>query len=769
MTTFNYIDGLCGSGKTHAISSYIDKNKSRSKNIICVPTSVLVGEYAKTLPYAKPIDNQLLSGFNTVQQMLLHNISAINKIGYGTIITTQASFNNNAFFEDKKSWNLIIDEIPAIDAYSELSLPYHHSIFSDYIDVDTTNALYSDLYPLSLSKKGINVLNQSHDDVNGVFKKLMSQIQDGKMVYTYKSSYHKVLSNIVDNDESDGTASQFNKLHFLSLTTPKQYDGFNRTIIAGAHFTQSMLYGYFTTKHNVNFEVFEPIQKHLRYQQHTNKTINIMYQQTHNASKRSRDYVTSSGITSGEYMEADINKYMSDKGDFLFVVNNDYVSKTKINGKQIPVISHGINSYSSYTNIAFTASLNRKPIHTKMLIDATQLDNTYINRASCHEISYQCVMRTALRDPSNSTPINIIVTDKENAENLARCFESCDVTIGALFGMGTKIKKAPSFNRQHRTSELKLKTNKIVNGIKTMSPTSDFFISTCGDISKYNYVEYTNFDSRIELISQLKHNLTHSYVTTKNQEILFNLTQYTDNKRGLANSARNCGIILDIDNGDMSVEDVKNVFTKANLSFLVFSTFSTGLKQSYRVIVWIDRNVDNDEYKKCHKFLRDLCAKEGFLHSKTQVERNDILAKNPNAKFSGIDNSKCHTESFFYLPAKVIGREDAAFFYKHNCKDEATIQRHSLQVDNVLALQVGQTHLQPILQVKPVTTKSVTAQQICDNLSWNPGDYHASSVKAGARGALSGIDIYDMQQEVRSRVPDNFKHHERNVKWGYTR
>jgi len=535
----------------------------------------------------------------------------------------------------------------------------------------------------------------------------------------------------------------------------------------------SILYGHFTKSHAVKFELFQPIQNKLTFQDHENKSIDIKYMQAHNFSKRSRDSKAKDDKTAMDFYESDINNFMGDD-PFIRVVNNDIVNTTSLKGTAISVCNHGINDYRHYNKVVFAAALNRTPIHNRMLLAATCLDQSFITRASVNENAYQSIMRCSLRDSNSTETVTIVVIDKQNADSLATFFPKCDVTIGTLFSEGYKVKKVNTFDRHQYATQYaanqKLKSNKIINGLKHMDTSSNFFISTIG--TKFeSKVEYLELDSRIEMRKQLKHNWMHTIIENKNQEMLYNVTQYLNDWRGLVNVERCCALIFDIDDGDMTVEIFEQIIQEMGLSALTFNSYSTGIKQSFRSIVFVQRSMTADEYKACHKFLRDKIEKLGYVHCKDAKDRAKILQKNPNTKFSGIDNSKLHAESFYYLPCKVKGREQHAFFHSFHCKDEADIQRHSLDVDAIMALQVEKTEISTVVLDKPsnVTPKQVTAEQICDKLSWAKGDYHNSSVKAGSRGASLGVDLHDMQQEVRSRVPDNFKHHERNVKWGYSK
>ena len=67
--------------------------------------------------------------------------------------------------------------------------------------------------------------------------------------------------------------------------------------------------------------------------------------------------------------------------------------------------------------------------------------------------------------------------------------------------------------------------------------------------------------------------------------------------------------------------------------------------------------------------------------------------KNPDAKFSGIDLTKTHIASFFYLPCKVISRPEYAFFWRINVHDNDELIRYAIDPVKVLQYAPEKTEL----------------------------------------------------------------------------
>ena len=105
---------------------------------------------------------------------------------------------------------------------------------------------------------------------------------------------------------------------------------------------------------------------------------------------------------------------------FLYVTNKDRKSQIlekAPKAKKMEVLSHGLNCYDGYHNIYFSAALNREPRHLGMLRNLG-FDLSYIHEATTHEVIYQAVMRTSLRDPVATNPVSIVVPDRHAAIKL---------------------------------------------------------------------------------------------------------------------------------------------------------------------------------------------------------------------------------------------------------------------------------------------------------------------------------------------------------------
>jgi hypothetical protein len=54
------------------------------------------------------------------------------------------------------------------------------------------------------------------------------------------------------------------------------------------------------------------------------------------------------------------------------------------------------------------------------MLESLGFDPDHVHVATAHEVLYQCVMRTSLRDPQATTPVRAIVPDEPSAMRLAQ-------------------------------------------------------------------------------------------------------------------------------------------------------------------------------------------------------------------------------------------------------------------------------------------------------------------------------------------------------------
>ena len=580
----------------------------------------------------------------------------------------------------------------------------------------------------------------NHDDINALIKPIIDDINDPNYrCYTDKANWDKLVKHhrvSTDTLQDAEFGNELNKMYFLRLLQPKIYQGFKQVIMMGANFENSLLYQYWSVFCDVKFIPFEPITKHLCYTTYNNGSrLTIRYLQEKNWSKHSaRQQV--GGKEKLDYFAELVDNFMGDH-KFIYMTNKDDL-RTFNHGTSAPVISHGINHFDQIDHIYFSPALNNHPKHSQMLNDLG-FDSDFIKRAMFHEVAHQAIMRTSLRRHDCQNPVTAIVSDKATAEAIARQFTGCQ--IGAINGCINKVIGLSNTEHKSKSRLAKLielhDLNSLVMHSKThILPSEDSNDTSCEKMSQYSIdigingqntskkfdfvdnsfgVTYMSSiyqksvvgikeNSPMAFVKLMKEIYTNHIISVKDESFLFNgVTYKTEESRALSNVDYASIVVVDIDDGDLSPEKFKEIFTKkVKHSFFMCNSFSRSTEKpnNFRAVFFINEVVNDEIYRDIHQYIQDIIKKNGYITCSND-QRNKLKSENPKLKFSGIDLSKTHTASFFYVPCKVQSRLDQAFFTKCNLKDDAQLKRYAIDVKKVIQNTPVKTTLGKLIYETP--------------------------------------------------------------------
>ncbi|MET0119255.1 MAG: DEAD/DEAH box helicase family protein [Sedimenticola sp.] len=404
-----FVGAPCGSGKTYAVCLSISeaaKAGTLNNTLIVSPSKDLVRQTEKQL-HDFGVEPEVITTDTT------RNVSATavelfkDSDRYGQVVLmTHQGFQRTPVFLKKQYWDLYVDEIPSVDNFYDPMIPYNHQLLTDFIEITPLNGIVNEVLIKEGMKQTVdNFLRQSNDEVFNIVKPVIRDLTEGRKVYTDTKAYGKIvekqeISKDTPEDSQYGNAK--NKLYFLSLLTPAIFDGWGDVTLLGANFEHSMLARYWHEHHDIDFIPAEDIYARLRYEKHDiGHRLSVRYIQEDAWSKYQRDMKPCAEINFKSYGSA-IDDYIENvvlKDErYIYVANNDYENKNLKNAERMPVISHGLNTYQDHTNVYYSPAINRKPKHMLML-DAIGFDNTFVQRATAHEVVYQAIMRCALRNP----------------------------------------------------------------------------------------------------------------------------------------------------------------------------------------------------------------------------------------------------------------------------------------------------------------------------------------------------------------------------------
>ena len=696
-TVFNYVDGLCGSGKTHAAIKAIHSNPFQ-KTILAVPTKNLADQCHRDFASAgitkfKNITTDTLPSHRSVAGAILQQTKQYNKEEGGSIITTHAamSFLPRNAMGGRDEWNLINDEIPQIDFFYEPCIPNNFNKITDLIELG--DKFIDDIWTVKLKDKEVasQWLSGCHDDMDQIIQPIINGMVNEDMMLVRASSWNKVVSGLKSPDVVVGKRKTGgNKVFFMRLVTPASYSGFKSTTFMGANFTMSLFYDIWSRIMDVEFNAHPQITKNLRYADHSSvaKRLKITYLQENNYSKCQANTSRDGRKLADTYARKAHEVMGSD--DALCVLNKDDASFKPAKWTQISPMSHGLNEYQDYTNIYFGAALNRPPQHIKMLMDIG-VSQEIIYRSSAIESAYQTLMRTALRNPDSAEIVQCVVVDKATAEAIAMLFPGC--LIGPVDGIQKKAVVVPksSAEMKHKTRLEIAKAQLALDDRIVIGETDETGILVNGFNDIRSQSTYTERMTPTEFTGVMKKVHTNNIIDSKTDNALFNTTEFNGN-RTTENVVSSGMVAIDCDGGEMTPDEFSSVFSDVS-HIITNSASNDGTNNRFRALFFVDKEMTVDTHLMVFDYLVARLEKNNFYtvpQGHTQGDRLEefmrkLLKRNPLAKISGVDMSKRSPTSLFYLPCQIKGREQHAFFRSFHT-DVRGLKRHAIKVDKIVAM-----------------------------------------------------------------------------------
>ena len=213
------------------------------------------------------------------------------------------------------------------------------------------------------------------------------------------------------------------RLSLHSLLKPTVLDGCRSITMASANFPDTMIHLLWGGAYGVKFEEDTEITQSLRFREHQNgHLINIRYADEKPWSRKRR---TSKLNPDNATIQDEITKVANAEfatAEFVWQGNKAIPDGAfDENGKRLPNLPHGLNTYSTINNIVFLSSLNPANEHLRFL-KTLGIDGSQVRKAIYCSTAYQAVLRTSIRDPGNTEQKTIIVPDHQLGEYLQSLF-----------------------------------------------------------------------------------------------------------------------------------------------------------------------------------------------------------------------------------------------------------------------------------------------------------------------------------------------------------
>ena len=685
----DFVSGSCGAGKSHGACRSIKENLHEKNFLYVAPSLILVSEIAERLR-SMDVSARVITGEThpkSVKRAVMEALESSPGNGCCLFITWQA-FAELPFFPNREEWQLIVDEIPQLDCFYKLKVPFNQRFVTEHVEIDHAVNERVGLLRARDPGKLKSLLNKPRDDVHGLFtdfyRDVVSRHRD---VFVDIVSWTRVLE-----EKAVGGSDDENSVFAVSLLSPKLLDG---AIMLGANFERSMIYDWFQRYHRVGFREFEPIKEHLRPVVSRSREIRVFY--FLERSFFSKHKAKQRGSGGGAIIEAMDREAASLFGEapFLYVTNNDRNASSLEEGhgaRRMKVGSHGLNRYDGFHNIYFSAALNREPGHLGILRDLG-FDLSYVHEATTHEVIYQSVMRTSLRRPDATNPVTILVPDSKAAYRLQDLIGATHVTkLGNI--ESPKPRPLTAAERKSR-----LKVTKHTKDLFAAKREQNMLIDIkCTQIAaeydKRNLIS-SNSPTCFVTFHQSRYAKSEDefiFVPCSHQDFIATFRLYArtpiakkerfffiparfdpsiDPKQGYrtqANFHSASMLVLDFDNGSLSPEKFVEMFwTKAGRgqkrSFLLCNTFSRSPEQPnrFRAILFFKTPA------------RSLAAYQAVFDA---VIARIVADGYPTAEM-GIDMTSRSGVQPFYIPCTNRAYPDHAFF-EHYGTDSRDILRHGI-------------------------------------------------------------------------------------------
>lgn len=641
----------------------------------------------------------------TVAQMITSTAAATPQGRGRALCITHAALANMPHNAMPKDWHLIIDEAPASVIPAEVELPTSYLKVMRFV-VDDRDGLPR----LRANRKYLGEIKQDAEqqmrDLEGLRReadphnKLDHEITRRRSIRdTLTDIFYKVKSGnwrIIARQnalELDGRHRVKLRLHAnaamtrLVLTSVIDWQAvigvaeprWRSVTVMAANIRQSFAA---TTLHQQGYHLLDhpTITPRLRYTEtHQNgHLLRVLYLSSRPMSKHLRDK-----RVGDERMRDIITTAVEDRMqglDYCWSANLD-MSDSSLRGTRMPFVSHGLNEFQHYRAVAVLNIANLNPQCMKAMTDLG-FTAEQVKAAIMSESVYQAVCRSALRDPANDQPVLAIVPDLACAEFLAKRFPGC--TVSALGETEPPAKSAGGRPRQHADDASRKREAREVDRARRDASIevwrSKLMAEVIGEAVWQCHLYRSKEDGRVgaethcdgfdELRAMLDQwfDLDPISAKTKNNLILQGELQVNPisrnshgglTHRALPNIVSRSSVWLDIETqakgasgAPISPTALRGLLPGCAMSiYTSYNHMLTPEGTRYRVVIPLSHRVGPNAYRAIVHLLRD------HIEQARWFRFDPKKGASASTRYHGLDPSKDHAASIFYLPTRRAGYE----------------------------------------------------------------------------------------------------------------
>lgn len=658
MDIINYVSACAGSGKTTAALQAIKNGIERAgfRFVLAQPTKLLVHSTLERARALHPhINWRAITSDEHPGKARSEFIAAISSREEMAIITTHATLLSCWHIAGKHRWNLIVDEIPAIDATFRANLSITWDWWTSLIEV-SDNVLCDNVLDVHV-KAGQHALvetyahNEPGDDVIKVTQPLWELIANAHWsVAMTRSSWQRAGYK--------GTAQMI--AH--AWLKPTIFDGWNRVTIMGANFENSLMMLVWS-KQGVGFVPDDLI--HIAAPTHTKETgrrCRVLYITERKWSKTLRDKIGIPRITGALQSSA--------FGNHIWTANKDVDERDwKLeHGTRLPAVAHGLNDFRDYTCAVFLAALNDCPAHFTWMQKQWGIDPRELSKAKAQEVAYQMIMRTNLREADGTEEVTVIVPDRRTADYICHLLPGSkqnflDLGIPELGkNMRNTPSKAPAKTATERSKE---RYEREVQRKSDLEQLGHLIRNIHGVANERDAPIQLSFEENIfsrniaaetfqtwDEVYRLLENVWSLTIKDKHDNLLMNggIFRVGDGEtvKGLDNFTHSHMLQLDFDDSELDPRELALLLS--DIKHVAYNSFNNGRDGlfRYRVVVPLASPVTVEIYQGFWDIIAARVVDAGYSVGKTG--RHSGLS-------SGLDLSKRTPVSWMYLPSQASKKQ----------------------------------------------------------------------------------------------------------------
>ena len=408
-----YINAPAGAGKTEVLANLAAARAKEGSKVLLVQRTIDLIEKTRQRKAFAPengVRHRAITSDDTSAVLATINHEIDHAPDGVVLFITHRAFRLLKREGLARGWHLIVDEIlDVISAFEEFLPETHHELTNHIKAVESPVEGFSYLVPSDISRVRAIARNERGDKAWSLLADIANPIDSPHWrVYAHTENYRKLL------DKQDDTR----RMVAYSILQPSLLGLFESVIIAGANFTESLLFNIWKNE-GVEFVEADDLKGGLRSTEARggeHLTINFLIP-THWSKTLGKEAIDGSGKTVRDEI---ISKVKDTLGGvpFLWMGNNDLEDGIFSDCDQacrLPGSPHGFNDYQNYRHVVVISALNPSSPQIAFL-KALSLTSERIKAGIYYDAVYQAVMRCGVRDPENVESKHVYLVDQPAAE-----------------------------------------------------------------------------------------------------------------------------------------------------------------------------------------------------------------------------------------------------------------------------------------------------------------------------------------------------------------